>query len=532
MKLKINWWLLIIVILALFLRLYKLGELPYGFHVDEAKAGWNAYSVLKTGKDDWGKTIGMYYNSFGDFRPSAVIYSNIPSIFVFGKNIFAVRFPAALLGALTVIPIFLIVKLISKNEKWGLAAAGLMAISPWHLMVSRATSEVVMALFFSLLGLYFLLKRKVIPSVLFWVISFWFYHSIRVLAPLFILATIFFYWKEKSKKLWMILGIVVLMSGGLFIGKEARGRLSQVSIKSDAKITLESVNMPNQEGPGQVLVARAFHNKLVVLGRRMVEEYTNYFSTNFLVGSSAKPDRYMTQNFGLITYIELILLVLGIVALGKYSGARWAMFLLLLAPLPAAMTIEDVPNLHRSLWMIPFIVIIETYGLIILWEIKKYLVMVAILFLTINWIYFGHMYVVHQKFAMAAYTRDGGMESLVATIDKLQNNYDKIVVTNYPDGIYPWLGFLGNRDPNLLNSQAKNRINGDWQFENLEMVNEKCPTNWAFAKFASVKRLLVVNGEGCEIDQAIIKKENLKLVEVIKRPDLSPPFKLWGRVIE
>ena len=40
--------------LALFLRIFKLGEFPYGFHVDEVKVAWNALSILKTGRDDQG----------------------------------------------------------------------------------------------------------------------------------------------------------------------------------------------------------------------------------------------------------------------------------------------------------------------------------------------------------------------------------------------------------------------------------------------------------------------------------------------
>ena len=62
-------FIILIFLLALGLRIYKLGTFPVGFHVDEVKVGWNALSILKTGKDDWGNRLALYYNSFGDFRP-------------------------------------------------------------------------------------------------------------------------------------------------------------------------------------------------------------------------------------------------------------------------------------------------------------------------------------------------------------------------------------------------------------------------------------------------------------------------------
>ena len=99
-----------IFLLALVLRIYKLGTFPYGFHLDEVKVGWNALSILKTGKDDRGNRFALYYNSFGDFRPTGIFYITIPSLAVFGRNEFAVRFPSAFLGALTIFPLFFFAK--------------------------------------------------------------------------------------------------------------------------------------------------------------------------------------------------------------------------------------------------------------------------------------------------------------------------------------------------------------------------------------------------------------------------------------
>ena len=149
-----------IFVLAFFLRIYKLGTFPVGFHVDEAKVGWNALSILKTGRDDKGNLFSLYYNSFGDFRPTGIFYATIPSILLLGRNEFAVRFPSALLGALTIFPLFFLVLEINKdkNKKLALIATILLALSPWHISVSRATSEVVISMFIALWGIYYFLK--------------------------------------------------------------------------------------------------------------------------------------------------------------------------------------------------------------------------------------------------------------------------------------------------------------------------------------------------------------------------------------
>src|SRR3989344_5240345 len=148
--------LFFLFLIGLLLRLYLLSSFPPGFHINEVKSGWNGLSLLKTGLDDWGHAFPMYYNSFGDFRPTGYFYTVIPSLILFGQNEFAVRFPSALFGALTIFVIYFFTKEIIEGEngrKVALFAALLMAVSVWDVSLSRATSEGIIGMFFSLLGL-------------------------------------------------------------------------------------------------------------------------------------------------------------------------------------------------------------------------------------------------------------------------------------------------------------------------------------------------------------------------------------------
>src|SRR3989344_5129167 len=109
--------LLAIIILAVVLRFYKLGTTPPSLYWDEVSLGYNAYSILKTGFDEHHHFLPLTnFAAFGDYKPPGYIYATVPSIALFGLNEFAVRFPSALFGTLTVFLAYLISKKLFKNE--------------------------------------------------------------------------------------------------------------------------------------------------------------------------------------------------------------------------------------------------------------------------------------------------------------------------------------------------------------------------------------------------------------------------------
>ena len=93
----------LIISLAFFLRIYQIASSPPGLYSDETSYGYNAYSLLKTGKDEYGKSWPMTFKSFGDFKPPMTAWLTIPSIAVFGLNEFSVRLPSVLAGTITVL---------------------------------------------------------------------------------------------------------------------------------------------------------------------------------------------------------------------------------------------------------------------------------------------------------------------------------------------------------------------------------------------------------------------------------------------
>ena len=545
--------LILIFLLAFFLRTYRLSTFPYGFHADEVRVGWNAYSILKTGLDDRGNRLALYYNTFGDFRPTGIFYLTIPSIAIFGTNEFAVRFPSALFGALTVFPLYLFVKELRKKGKlsinhqpFAIIAGLLLAISPWHISVSRATSEVVIALFLALFGLYLLLKglneKRVKNFLLSFVLlgaSYLFYHSARLFVPLSVFSILIFYLKEIKKQ--KLTKIVFLIFAGLSLltllfasNKQARGRFSQVSIFNDLDIQYELTRMPFEEGPNKVFIARLFHNKPSVYARRFINEYTKYFSSNFFLESTTpKPARYQTVGIGLLTYVEVFLFILGLIVIAKGQASSLPLWFLLLASIPAALTTEDSPNLHRALFMLPFISIISAYGFSYLQGITKkerIITNFAFLLLTLNLIFFLHMYFVHNKVHLPLY-RNVGAKELALYLNEVQDSYDKIILTNIPDDPYPWIAYFTDQDPEAFNKDAVARELGVWSHKNFVFTGQRCPSRDAFEK-PDVKRLLVVDAEGCATESNLKKRSDVIILERILRPDESEVYTLWSRIEE
>ncbi len=539
--------LLIIFFLALLLRVIHLPSTPLGFHADEVRVGWNAWSILKTGKDDRGNTLALYYNTFGDFRPTGIFYLTIPSLIIFGKTIFAVRLPSALLGAASIFPFYLLTKEIlnrNKHINYVIFLPSLfLAINPWHIQTSRSTSEVVISTFFVLFGLYFLLqgirtgaKKSFFYCFLFLLVSYLFYHSIRLLAPLMVAVIGLYFWKQiSSKNIKKYLAVVFLSIGALTVllinNPSARGRFSQVSIFNDLDVQHELSRMPFEEGPGKIFIARMFHNKPSAYARRFVNEYVSYFSSDFFISDTAKPGRYTTIGVGLITYVEFALLIAGLVAIAQKKNFTSALplLLLLVAPLAAALTTEDAPNLHRAFLMLPFLMIIETFGFVYLIDYKKTLKPILITLLTLNFIFFSHMYLVHARNKIQR-DRSFGAKELAVKINEVQSKYDKIIVTNIPDDPYPWIAFFGDKDPKTFNTDAVKRTAGVWQTENLTFTGQRCPSRDAFTKLAPSERILVVDAESCATESKLNDNPDVVILEQIKRTDEArgDVYTLWA----
>src|SRR3990167_2712527 len=102
-------YLILIIALAFALRFWRLDSYP-ALNADEAAIGYNAYSLIQTGKDEHGNPWPIHFQSFNDYKPGFYFYLVVPFVKLLGLNEWSVRIPNALLGVATVYILYLLVK--------------------------------------------------------------------------------------------------------------------------------------------------------------------------------------------------------------------------------------------------------------------------------------------------------------------------------------------------------------------------------------------------------------------------------------
>ncbi|MCK4752871.1 MAG: glycosyltransferase family 39 protein [Planctomycetes bacterium] len=197
--------LLSILLLAAFLRLVNFGLSPPGLNQDEAGNAWNAYCLLKTGKDQVGQSWPVFYtHGLGGNRTTLYIYLLLPFQAIGGLNIFTTRLPSIVGGVFTVLLIFLVGKRLFGTSV-GLFAAGLLALNPWHIQQSRWGHEGALCALYGIVPLAMLLWANmpvsddktrpprpflaVLAGAASGIVCYG-YHAVRIFVPVFLLATV------------------------------------------------------------------------------------------------------------------------------------------------------------------------------------------------------------------------------------------------------------------------------------------------------------------------------------------------------
>ncbi|MBI3366083.1 glycosyltransferase family 39 protein [Candidatus Roizmanbacteria bacterium] len=361
--------LLLVFALALFLRLYRLGTLPANFHEDEVLSGFIGRYILQNGKDIYGNPWPLlYFNKFGDFYIILPVYLSGLATYVFGINEFAVRFPIALFGALAVFPVYLLVYWTTKNKSISLLSALLSAIVPWQLVLGRSTTEGIIGCTLFLTGIVLFLqsiKKQNIPllvlsSILFF-ITYDIYHPFRLYTPLIFISTFLIFRNQMKKKKYILsylFAMIFFFALTLYIGTTfwGKGRFVQTSIFSPISgVSIKINELMFGEGQQQIHIARLFHNKIIMYGREFINQYFSYFSPSLLFVNGWQKSRYYVPEQGLMFLSFLVFLFLAILPIKTKPSFQinkqhflFLLFLLFLAPFPAAFTVIESPNVHRA----------------------------------------------------------------------------------------------------------------------------------------------------------------------------------------
>lgn len=491
--------LFLIFVFAFILRVYNLDRMPLHLHQDEVMNGYVGRFILQNGVDLYGNRWPLlYFDNFGDYPNVIPMYISGLFTYVFGVTEFAVRFPIALVGALTIFPMYGIGTLVFKKERYAFVLAMLLAILPWHIVLSRATAETVLGSCLYLTGLYIALlgikkhnHTVLLLSAIPFFCSYFLYATFRVVPPLAFLG-IFFLAHGKKMKTACVLLIVLFFSMTIVIGRTHWGsaRFKQTSIFTfNSQVNQKALHYTLGITKQEILPTRIFNNKLVLYSREIIKQYTTYFSPQYLFMEGGHPDRYLVPDQGLlyIGFLGLLLLTLFLhvfypdqVASAKKEHNRNFQILLLyvtaLAPLSSALTLDEVPNVHRSgfLGVMLIFAIGFAYQSIASIRIKR-LPIIVLFWICIagEFAYFWHQYMVHAKSAQAIARYDERTD-LVKFILKHENDFDGIFL---PREIFPiyYLFYTHNFDPSFAGKFTTNLYIP--QIGKIYFINNDCPTS-------------------------------------------------------
>jgi hypothetical protein len=567
-----------IVIVAFFLRSYKFSSIPPALSWDEVSIGYNAYSILKTARDEHGKVLPLdTFIGYGDYKPPFSVYVTVPFIAIFGLNETSVRLPSALFGTLTVLLTYFLVKELfssSKNPaaadfakamtaKKALAdkqeltrnyelgttnlpiiASLLLAISPWHINLSRAGFEANIAFCFIVLGVLFVLKARSNPKmwIVAWipfVVSIYTFNSSRYFAPFLAIPLIYMSFKSMRKNIrYVLIGIglsllLVLPLVPHLLSKEARLRYTEVNIFSDPSIVI-TANRRIEEA-GSTWWAKIVFNRRVGYARSYALHFLDHFQPDFLFIKGDGNPKFSIQDVGQLYSIEAPFLVIGIfgMLLTYPSIALLLLYWLLAAIIPAAVA-RETPHALRILNSLPTWHIFIAYGIWLTgsWVyqlrhngIKRQThILLVLYYVTIislyifNVGYYLHNYYVHYPKEFSGEWQYGYKQA-IEYIQTLKKNYDTVYMTESIGRPYMYTLFYTHMDSNEF-FQTKNASFDDAGFYHV----------YGIGKFKFVKDMPEsCTGSCLYIDQAGAPVGNVTILKTIYLLNGIPVLKIYEK---
>ncbi|HOY61072.1 MAG TPA: phospholipid carrier-dependent glycosyltransferase [Candidatus Woesebacteria bacterium] len=463
--------LIIIIIAAFFIRIYKYNYPPLLW--DEAALGYNAYSILKTGRDEYGQFLPLIFKSFGDYKPGLYIYLSIPFVAIFGLNPLSVRLPSIILGSLLPLIAYLFTKKYSSNKLLPLLFATIIAFNPYNIHFSRGAWETNILTFELLLASYLFFNKKYFWSSLTFGLTLFTYQSGKLTSLLLIFVLLLINYSKKYFQKDFILKFIfplfifsLPILSGLLWGQQGN-RLEVVSLFSYPRSN-EEQNLILSEG--SQLDYQLFHNQTIFFTRNFLSRYLNHFSPEFLLtqGDWQSP-RHSAPYIGVLLIPSFFFLILGLLS-SHYSSKNYLsinLFFLLwlfLAPIPAALTRDSLSAVRIMSFSIP-LCYFEALGIIYIlnyFRKNKFIYSSIKLFIFLSYlfsfIYYGDLYLNHMVKKSPQDWLYGYREAVNYVIKNGKNR--SIYFTNFYGQAYIYYLFYSQYPPRNYQSQANLTLSG------------------------------------------------------------------------
>lgn len=499
----------LIIFIGAFLRLYNLSSVPPSASLDEASIGYNAYSILNTGADEFGTRFPILLRAYDDWRPALYVYLVVPFVKLLGLSVFAVRLPSVILSILTVITTYFIAKEMFLNFKKfsvfnfqfsiGEIVALLLAISPWHIYLSRLGHEANAGFAFFIFGLYFFIKNRIYIAAVFTALSFISYQSEKVFIPVMMLVIVLIYRKTffRQKKKLLIAGFIFLLIVLPFI-KETLSPNALIRFKATNVFAAQGERFEKQAIlnakaiEDNNILGRIVYNRRILSSQIFIENYISHFNPTWLF-TNPSDDKHKVPGLGILYYWEAPLILLGIIFLARSRIDSKLKMLIILwtlaAPLPAALT-TDAPHVMRIYQMLPIPQIFAGFGL---YKIMTTLVnknifynrMISLISIVIFLLSIFYLY--KQYFVVFPNTQSNSFQyalsNIIPFVLEKEKNYNKIIFSNQENLYQSYMFFLfySKYDPIFYQKEggtksggyAETHKFGKYEFRPIKLKEEK-----------------------------------------------------------
>jgi 4-amino-4-deoxy-L-arabinose transferase-like glycosyltransferase len=332
------------------LRVVGLDRVPPGLYADEACNGYDAYSILLTGRDHHGNFLPLVFQGFNDNRMPLFDYSLVPLIGAFGLSPSVVRLGAALWGTADLVAVVILAALIL-GLPGAVVTAVLVAVSPWHLPLSRYGTEVILAsttVSLAMACFFLWLKRHedrwlLLSGVLFG-LTLYSYPITKIFTPLMLGLLTLLYWRElrqaRSKALIALAIVLALAAPQAALlwrhWAEMQAHFSEVSLFHYISTCPGCSPSKQAEAVGASFAVRAAD---------FAAAWLSYFTPDFLFLSGDRGGHWellFPPGVGMLVPEQALLI--GLALVGLFGGHRRKLAVLLigwlvLAALPAALLV-------------------------------------------------------------------------------------------------------------------------------------------------------------------------------------------------
>ncbi len=476
----------LILIIGIYLRFDRLTTIPPSLSHDETAIAYNAYSILKTGKDEYGAPYPLLFRSFDDYKLPGMVYTTVPFVALFGRTELAARLPSALFGILAIIVMYVLAAELlgdRRHLKLGEFDAALIptlmfALQPWHINFSRQLFESNGAVFWFMLGTYFLLRsrrnyREILLAGLFYVTSLYFYYSVRLVIPFMALLYLVTQWKTVTKE-WKtsVVTLAICLTVFFPMGREMLSpggwqRINTVSVVNDQNFINRKEAYTNIMAVHPTIINKIIYNRRIALLETILENYWKNIDPHNLFVTG-------TGTYGALYPFDMMLLPLGLLLL--FSLSPFSMYVLLVwlvtGFFPGAFSLNQ-PNTLRTLIAAPVFAVLSGFGIIYLLEylpkksrvkpVVAVLLTALVIWFLLSFPKFHYAYFVNNPTNNALSFGDGNKQ-MVAYVRANEHKYDRIYISGYYWRPYIFLLYWGGIDPAVYQSGGNREHFGKYYF--------------------------------------------------------------------